>query len=58
MYKDLPAFLDKCLSKYGKVSWTAIEGNRANRAYEIYTKRHRGTISKDGKYVRYICEDK
>jgi hypothetical protein len=42
MYKDLPAFLDKCLAKYGKVSWTAMEGNKANRAYEIYTKRKKG----------------
>jgi hypothetical protein len=57
LYKDLPAFLDKCLAKYGKVSWTAIEGNKANRAYAIYTKRHKGTIIKDGKYIRYVCED-
>jgi hypothetical protein len=54
-YKDLPSFLDKCLAKYGKVSWEAIEGNKANRAYEIYTKRHNGTITKDGKYIRYTC---
>jgi hypothetical protein len=56
MFKDLPSFLDKCLAKYKKVSWTAIEGNKANRAYEIYTKRKKGTISKDGKYIRYTCE--
>ena len=55
MYKDLPAFLDKCLTKYGKVSWMAIVGNKANRAYEIYTKRHKGIISKNGKYIRYTC---
>jgi hypothetical protein len=55
MYKDIPFFLDKCLAKYGKVSWEAIEGNKANRAYEIYTKRHTGTITKDGKYIRYTC---
>jgi hypothetical protein len=55
MYKDLPVFLDKCLEKYGKVSWEAMEGNKANRAYEIYTKRHKGTITKDGKYIRYTC---
>jgi hypothetical protein len=55
MYKDLPAFLNKCLDKYKKVSWTAIEGNKANRAYEIYTKRHKGTITKNGKYIRYTC---
>jgi hypothetical protein len=55
MYKDLPAFLDKCLAKYGKVSWEALEGNKANRAYEIYTKRRKGTISKDGKRIRYTC---
>jgi hypothetical protein len=55
MYKDLPAFLDKCLAKYKKGSWTAIEGNKANRAYAIYTKRRKGTISKDGKYIRYVC---
>ncbi|MDR1147604.1 MAG: hypothetical protein LBK66_03120 [Spirochaetaceae bacterium] len=57
MYKDLPAFLDKCLAKYKKVSWTALEGNKANRAYEIYTKRRKGTISKDGKYIRYTCAE-
>jgi hypothetical protein len=55
IYKDLPSFLDKCLAKYEKVSWEAIEGNKANRAYEIYTKRHNGTIAKDGKYIRYTC---
>jgi hypothetical protein len=55
MYKDLPAFLDKCLAKYGKVSWTALERNKANRAYAIYTKRHKGVISKDGEYIRYVC---
>jgi hypothetical protein len=55
MYKDLPSFLDRCLAKYGKVSWEAIEGNKANRAYEIYTKRHNGTITKNGKYIRYTC---
>jgi hypothetical protein len=55
IYKDLPAFLDKCLAKYGKVSWTAIEGNKANRAYAIYTKRRKGTITKNGKYIRYVC---
>jgi hypothetical protein len=55
MYKDLPAFLDKCLAKYKKVSWTAIEGNKANRAYAICAKRRKGTISKDGKYIRYVC---
>jgi hypothetical protein len=55
MYKDLPAFLDKCLAKYGKASWTAIAGAKANRAYEIYTKRRGGTISKSGKYIRYVC---
>jgi hypothetical protein len=55
MFKDLPAFLDKCLAKYGKVSWTALVGNKANRAYEIYTKRRKGVISKEGKYIRYIC---
>jgi hypothetical protein len=55
MYKDLPAFLDKCLAKYKKVSWTALEGNKANRAYAIYTKRRKGTVSKDGKYIRYTC---
>ena len=54
MYKDLPAFLDKCLAKYKKVSWTALAGNKANRAYEIYTKRRKGIISKDGKYIRYV----
>jgi hypothetical protein len=56
MYKDLPLFLDKCLAKYGKVSWEALEGNKANRAYEIYTKRRKGTISKDGKHIRYVCQ--
>jgi hypothetical protein len=56
MFKDLPAFLDKCLSKYGKVSWTALVGNKANRAYEIYTKRRKGVISKEDKYIRYICQ--
>jgi hypothetical protein len=55
MYRDLPSFLDKCLAKYGKVSWTAMEGNKANRAYEIYTRRKKGTISKNGKYIRYVC---
>jgi hypothetical protein len=55
MYKDLPAFLDKCLAKYKKVSWAAIEGNKANRAYAICAKRRKGTISKDGKYIRYVC---
>jgi hypothetical protein len=55
MYKDIPAFLDKCLAKYKKVSWTALEGNKANRAYAIYTKRRKGTVSKDGKYIRYTC---
>jgi hypothetical protein len=58
MYKDLPAFLDNCLKKYGKISWEAIEGNKANRAYAIYTKRRKGTISKEGKYIRYVCRDK
>jgi hypothetical protein len=56
MFKDLPAFLDKCLAKYGKVSWTALVGNKANRAYEIYTKRRNGVISKEGKYIRYLCQ--
>jgi hypothetical protein len=56
MFKDLPAFLDKCLAKYGKVSWTALVGNKANRAYEIYIKRHKGIISKEGKYIRYSCQ--
>jgi hypothetical protein len=56
MFKDLPAFLDKCLAKYGKVSWTALEGNKANRAYTIYTKRRKGSASKDGKYIRYTCQ--
>jgi hypothetical protein len=56
MYKDLPSFLDRCLVKYGKVSWTAIEGDKANRAYEIYTKRKKGTITKDGKHIRYVCQ--
>jgi hypothetical protein len=36
MYKDLPAFLNTCLAKYGKVSWTALEGNKSNRDYAIY----------------------
>lgn len=57
MYKDMPSFLNKCLSKYGKVSWTAIAGNKANRAYEIYTRRHKGTITRDGKYIRYVCQE-
>jgi hypothetical protein len=56
MFKDLPGFLDKCLSKYGNISWTAIDGNKANHAYEIYTKRKKGTITKDGKYIRYVCQ--
>jgi hypothetical protein len=56
MYKDLPSFLDKCLAKYNKVSWTAIEGNKANRAYAIYTRRQKGIISKNGKYIRYVCQ--
>jgi hypothetical protein len=55
MYKDIPSFLDKCLAKYRKVSWEAIDGNKANRAYEIYTRRHNGTITKNGKYIRYTC---
>lgn len=55
IYKDIPSFLDKCLAEYKKISWTAIEGNKANRAYEVYTKRHNGTITKDGKYLRYTC---
>lgn len=44
------------MAKYKKVSWTAFDGNKANRAYEIYTKRRKGTISKNGKYIRYACE--
>jgi hypothetical protein len=55
MYKDIPAFLDKCLDKYKEVSWTAIEGNKANRAYAIYTKRRKGMVFKDGKHIRYVC---
>ena len=55
MYKDLRGFLDRCLAKYGKVSWTAIEGNKANRAYSIYTKRKKGAITKTGKNIRYVC---
>jgi hypothetical protein len=56
MYRDLPSFLDRCLAKYGKVSWTAFEGNKANRSYEIYTKRKKGLITKDGKHIRYVCQ--
>jgi hypothetical protein len=57
IFKDLPKFLDQCLAKYHKVSWTALEGNKANRAYAIYTKRHKGSIVKLGNKVRYICNE-
>jgi hypothetical protein len=56
MYRDLPGFLDRCLAKYNKVAWTAMDGNKANRSYEIYTKRKKGTITKDGKHIRYVCQ--
>jgi hypothetical protein len=54
-YKDVPPFLDKLLMNYPIVSWEALEGNKANIAYRIYTKRHHGTIEKDGKRIRYTC---
>jgi hypothetical protein len=55
MYKDVLPFIDKCIAIYKKVSWTAMVGNKANRAYAIYTKRRKGTISRNGKYIRYVC---
>jgi hypothetical protein len=57
IYKDLPSFLDKCLAKYKKVSWTAMDGNKADRTYAIYTKRHHGTITKNGNQICYVCQE-
>jgi hypothetical protein len=54
-YKDVPPLLDKLLKDYSKVSWGAIEGNKANIAYKIYTKRHHGVIEKNGDHIRYTC---
>jgi hypothetical protein len=57
-YKDIPSLLDRCLDKYKKVSWIALEGNKANTAYSIYTRRHNGTIEKYGNRIRYTCQIK
>jgi hypothetical protein len=57
-YKDIPLLLNKCLDKYKKVSWVALEGNKANTAYSIYTRRHNGTIEKQGNRIRYTCQIK
>jgi hypothetical protein len=54
--KNIPVFLDKCLDKYKKASRNAIEENKANRAYKIYTKRRKGTVSKDGKHILYVFQ--
>jgi hypothetical protein len=57
-YKDIPSLLGRCLDKYKKVSWVALEGNKANTAYSIYTRRHSGTIEKYGNRIRYTCQIK
>jgi hypothetical protein len=54
-YKDVPPLLDTLLKDYSKISWRAIEGNKANVAYSIYTKRHHGVIEKAGKIIQYTC---
>jgi hypothetical protein len=54
-YKDVPPFLDKLLKDYSKVSWEALAGNKANIAYRIYAKRHKGAIEKEGNRIRYTC---
>jgi hypothetical protein len=56
MFKDLPSFLNGLIQKYKKVSWIAIEGNKANRAYAIITKRYGGTIKKLGTHIRYTVQ--
>ena len=53
--KDVPFFLDNCLKRFPKVSWTALKANKANIAYDIYCKRHKGTREDKGKYWRYTC---
>ena len=53
--KDVPALLDKCLKKYSKVMWTALKANKANIAYEIYRRRHKGKKEDLGNAWRYTC---
>ena len=56
--KDVPKLLDDCLKKYLKVTWTALKGNKTNRAYEIYCKRKKGTKEDLGNSWRYTCYGK
>jgi hypothetical protein len=56
MYKDMPKFLDDLVKKYKKVSWGALDGNKANRVYAIVTKKYKGIIEKSGNHIQYKIE--
>ena len=41
---DLKRLLDDLLQKYDSVSWVAVDSNKANGAYKLYTKHHNGVF--------------
>ena len=55
IYKDIPKFLDDCLKRFSVVTWKALKGNRANIAYEIYRRKHKGLRDNLGIAWRYTC---
>jgi hypothetical protein len=57
LMRDLIILLNDLVSKYKQVSWTAFEGNPANRFYQKAMEKYDGTINKDGNKIRYTINN-
>jgi hypothetical protein len=53
LMRDLIILLDRLVKQYNNVSWTAFEGNPANRFYQKAMEKYNGTINKDGNKITY-----
>lgn len=53
--RDAPQLLDQCLKKFPKVRWVAMKDNKANIAYEVYRKKHKGIRNDLGDKWEYVC---
>jgi len=53
--RDVPALMDICLKRFPVVTWKALKTNKANAAYEIYRKKHKGKRDDLGDSWLYTC---